>query len=233
VAGREKTEVLSRRLRRLAPWIAALCTASLVGVPDASAQRAAGILIDVEGAVEPALPSGTEMLEGQTLNLAPQSTVTFVHYHKCRFVALRGGSLRLEEAEYWVSGGSVLQVETVSCPHTRRPALARQAETSGIAGAVLRSVAIQPIQSRPAIVISGAAAATVERVEFIHGERVVARVPVIDGRAAWPSGAKPLRQNAQYVARFFRQAATAVDVPVVVSASLKSDGRLPAVFVLE
>jgi hypothetical protein len=213
----------------------AFCAALLSATPGAYAKSAVGILTDVDGPLQPLLSPGTEIAHGQTLALTRQSTVSFVHYGKCEFVTVRGGSLVMNESDYRIEGGTVLAVETVSCPQAR-PALARSSEGAGTAAVVMRGLksdGIQPIQSRPRIVLAGTAAADIVAVDLAENGRVIARLPVRRRQAAWGDGMPPLVPNARYMLRFVHSAGWSTSQPTVVSDNLKSDGRLPAVFVID
>lgn len=184
--------------------------------------------------MEPPLPAGAEVPAGQVLSLGPRATVNLVHYGKCEFVMLRGGSLLLKETGYELSGGAVLRTEVASCPASRRPQLARSGEVSGLGGVRLRNMAPpQTMQTRPRIVVAGPAAPEIVAAEIAQGERVLVRLPVNGGKAAWPADVPPLQPGTGYAVRFLRRSGEVTAMSANVSRDLESDGHLPTVFALE
>jgi hypothetical protein len=210
-----------------------LLSTFLLTASAATAQRAVAILVDVDGPLDPPLSAGVELSAGQTVALQPKTTASIVHYEKCEFVSFRGGALHLTETSFSVSGANNVQKESASCPSSRRPSLVRSNEASGMGGMRIRTIATpQPVPPRPRILVTGNVV-NVVAAEVIDGDQVIARFPLRDGRAAWPSGQPALRPGSTYIIRFVRQNGEIAGVPVAVSDNLKSDRRVPAVFALD
>jgi hypothetical protein len=206
---------------------------ALGGATPAFGQSAAAILVDVEGAMQPQLPPGTELAPGQTLALTSRATLNFVHYGACEFVRVFGGSLTIREKDYELTGGMVVQTERASCPTSRRRALQRGNEASGVGGLRLRNVSAQQIQTQPRIILTGAAATDIVAVEVLELDRTLIRLKVEREQAVWPSELPPLRPGAHYTFRFIRRQGEATVLTALTSGNLTSDARVPAVFAIE
>jgi hypothetical protein len=216
-------------------WRVISCATALavLATEPATAQNAAAILIGAEGVLAPPLQAGAEVPAGTSLALGDAGTATLVHYRTCHLVALRGGSIKVDEMTYWISGGVVLQEETVSCPGGARTGMRRQGEAGGTAGMTLRGLSAQFVQERPAVIVIGRIADAIDKVSFLAEDKAVVDIPLARGRGTWPHEAPALAASRAYVARFHRRDGPPIDVKVIVDAALKSDGQLPALFFLE
>ena len=225
-----------RRNRVTGRWTACVVIAGAIvagGASDAAAQRAVGILLEVDGSVDPPASSGAEIQGGRTIRLNAHARVSFVHYRTCRMVVVRGGTVTLREDEYDAAGGTVLSEKPISCPRGRRAGLARRGESSGTAGLTMRNVAFQRIPPRPDAILIADDDPAISQVRILRGRDIVATLKVEGVRASWPRDAKQLERGTSYLFQFIHTDGTTREVATVVDTEPDSDAAQPVVFAVD
>jgi hypothetical protein len=215
--------------KRLLLPIAAI--AILLGAAEAKAQKSVAIVVDIDGKATPAVAANAELADKSVVALDAGAVLTIVHYKSCMLVTVKGGKFAVEEAKYDASGTSVVSEEKVSCP-AQQTALAESNQSSGTAALVLRGAGEQRtfIPLRPWIMAVGAQSSGFTKAEILDGTTIVATVPLANGRAKWPTNAKPLVGYRQYTIRFVPASGKPITFPVTATPQLSPDGKAPTVF---
>jgi hypothetical protein len=215
-------------------WIVVSIIAGVLIVYGATAVQSApaGLIIEVTGTIEPAIRPGSEIVEGMELRLARHTTLSFVYYTTCRLVTMKGGTVRLHDGRYAIDAARQVKEEKVTC--VVAPLAPGGGRIGPGAGVILRSLDGLPrVGHRPTIVVGGAQAAQVERVVVRDGERVVAELPLAQGRAVWSASTAPLAEGRTYVFQFDRRDGTRVEYPVGVQPTRGSEASALALFRVE
>jgi len=134
----------------------ALVIAALAGLLALSGARAAepvALVLETEGGVS--VEAFSEILEGQTVNLEPNATMTFTIYAACEEVSVRSGRVTFMRTNFRINAGRVLSRERTECPEV--------GETGNdISGVVLRGPGVPAVCRRPNFVLTGPGAPDID-----------------------------------------------------------------------
>lgn len=178
-----------------------LAVLSLTTFPAAagSPNQAVGLVLDVQGTTRPAVAPYTELMGPSTLNLGPQTVVTFVHYKTCRIVVVSGGQIFADAGRVSLSGGHLIKVSKTECPEERKLG----ATGNGIvetAGVLVRAVNMIPrLTAHPRIVLTGSAALQFPTAVLRRNGKSLGGMQVDAHLVAWPASRPGLSPGNGYV----------------------------------
>jgi hypothetical protein len=182
------------------------------------AEGPAGIVMAMTGDSNPPLSVMAEIPAGLSLQLKPETKLTFLHYGRCKLVTVVGGTLVLQAADY-KSGGTVAGETDAPCPQVFELSNAGSAgRTTG--GIVARGISLPPRwPANPQFVFTGPRAASVTGATILADNRQpVLRLDVGPGWGKPPAGAAPLQTNARYTLLLtLRDQAQPIDMPFTVA----------------
>jgi hypothetical protein len=154
----------------------------------------AALILEIGRSSPPALRPYTEIAAGQTIRLASNGRLVFLHYGTCRAVSVVGGSLTLHAQNFTLTGGRTESDAPRPCP--RRVGMERS--SGSVAGLVFRSIRFPQLPRRPTFVVVGAHAVDFGKLRVAEGSQVVLEA-VLDGpRFRWPATKAPLAPGRQY-----------------------------------
>ncbi len=164
-------------------------------MPQAGAQKPAGLALEVVGEVSPPLMPFTEIADGTVLVLGTGGRLTFVHYNSCREVTVSGGRLTIGRLWYEVTGGRIEREARQACPNQIRV----RASGGQAGGLVLRAgPSLREFPTRPYFVLVGRRAGDIARVTVTGGGETVADLALEGRRFQWPDQLPALRHRAAY-----------------------------------
>jgi len=117
----------------LRPFIVAAISFGLVSTA-AQAAKPAALALDVSGPTTPQIEPFTELEPKSPIELGPDTTIEFLHYHRCETITVKGGRLNFTSQRYLHKGGKVVSVKRAEC--AKEVALTG---ASAIGGIVVRS----------------------------------------------------------------------------------------------
>ena len=186
-------------MRYLISLVAGLALLSINAINAAGhAEGPAGIVMAMTGDSNPPLSVMAEIPAGLSVQLKPETKLTFLHYGRCKLVTVVGGTLVLQAANY-KSGGTVADETDAPCPQVFELSNAGSAgRTTG--GIVARGISLPPRWPANAqFVFTGRRAAAVTEATILTDNRQpVLRLDVGSGWGKPPAGATPLQPNARY-----------------------------------
>src|SRR5438034_303628 len=91
--------------RRVCGLVLALFTSPWMAC-EVHAQAAAALVLDKQGTSKPELSPYSEIPDGGSVSLSPQTKLVFVHYGTCRTVTVVGGRVTFRAETYSVTGAS-------------------------------------------------------------------------------------------------------------------------------
>ncbi|MFQ5953995.1 MAG: hypothetical protein ACE5JZ_02915 [Kiloniellales bacterium] len=174
---------------------AAVILVAAVTMPQARAQKPAGLALEVVGEVSPPLAPFTEITDGTVLALGTGGRLTFAHYNTCREVTVAGGELAIGRLWYDVAGGRIEREAQQDCPKEIR------AQRSGgqAGGLVLRAgPSGRELPTRPYFVLVGRRAGDITGVIVTRGGKTVADLPLDGRRFSWPDHLPALKHRGDY-----------------------------------
>ncbi|WP_439815978.1 hypothetical protein [Zavarzinia sp. CC-PAN008] len=169
--------------------------AALAMGPAAAWAKTAAIVLDVQGPTTPAVSAAQELQGDQTIELTDQTRLTFVHLDSCKMVTVVGGTVRLQEKRYMISGGEI-ERERKRCPAQVQVAAAGESSAGGVVYRNFAQVAVFAV--RPSIMIAGAKAMSITQATVKQGNQTVATLPVSGARIAWPAAQPALNAEQEY-----------------------------------
>lgn len=181
------------------PWkapalIAALFACGVLFSGPAQAARAVALVLDLNGDAKPAVEPFSELASNDSITLADDASITFLHYGTCEEVVVKGGVLVLTERTYLSRKGKIVKVTRAKCP--KKVALAGEARTGGVR--LRAGSAGLKLNPKPSFVLVGAARAGVSEVVVMRDGKEVAREKVDGAKFVWPGDAKPLAPGRGY-----------------------------------
>jgi hypothetical protein len=185
--------------------LSALAMAALAAafVPSAaSAQgRAAGMVLELDGAATPAVAPYAELAARSTTALQPTARMSFIHYGTCRLVTVTGGRLYLDARRYSLAGGRVVSEEKTDCPREQKLATAGDGAVVA-AGVVMRGAGGTPhLTDHPRIVLTGDKGTMFRAAELRRDGQAIGPMTVNGHLASWPADKPALAPGQGYVAR--------------------------------
>jgi hypothetical protein len=174
-------------------WVVA---AVLLLAAEAAAQTTAALVLEVSGAVSPAVRPYAEVPADLRVTLPEAARIVFNHYGTCQVVTVVGGAVTVGAERYTVTGA---QRESA----TRRPCLKRIRLTGSgdVGGIVLRSPKARPALSlglRPTFVLVGPRADAFQAVRVARGGKTVFEGRLEGAHFRWPASAIPLVVGQDY-----------------------------------
>src|SRR5262249_18529059 len=103
-----------RLIARVVPLALGLAGASARTVV-AQDQPPVGLVMSLSGSITPRLAAMAEIPAGTSLQLAPGTHLTFLHYGLCKLVTVSGGALSITRTEF-KADGQVLDEKDGPCP---------------------------------------------------------------------------------------------------------------------
>lgn len=172
----------------------AICTA--LWTPAALAAEPAALIVDVQGAVSPAVESFEDVDAGMVLTLAPDGEVIISHYKACEEITATGaGTISVSATGLELDGVTVSDRTAVDCPS----AVALANADTASATVVIRDVMpLAKVPLVPEIVLVGDNAAKFEQLELRRRDAVIATLPVQNRRVQWPVDGLFLSDRTKY-----------------------------------
>lgn len=179
--------------------------AAVVGVAGAlvlfaSAAAAAGspvaLAVEVRGETEPVLELFSEIMSGDSFQLADDAKIEFLHYLTCQSIIVEGGKVSFSDQNFTVRRGRIVDVKRSKCPQATT--LAADGVASGV---VMRSGDVKgrlKLGLTPAFVVVGTKADRVVGVRLFKGDRPVFEGPLEGARFRWPEGRAALEKGEDY-----------------------------------
>jgi hypothetical protein len=179
-------------MRTLAKAIAFSILASM----PAFAGDPAALVLDVSGAVEPAIGLYDEVGEGTVLKLGSDASLTISHYGACEEVELTGGTISIAADKLGIEGSQIRSRTPVQCPDQ---VVMAAADLINMAVTV-RSVSLSKLMApTPEFVLARPWGRQFEKLDIYSKDGQLATLPVSDGHAAWPADLPPLVVGETYV----------------------------------
>jgi hypothetical protein len=185
----------------------------------------AGIVIEISGESSPALSGMSEIPANTTIQLKPDTKLSFLHYARCRLVAVTGGTLTLTRADYHEEGKIDSEADG-PCPKIY--SLDTGGEVHGTAGFLSRgppATRLWPVY--PDIIFTGARAAAVAAVEILadgQPNHPPLRLALTGLRAREPREKSPLQPAGHYILRVtMRDRPQPVDIPFITAGTSGAD----------
>lgn len=181
--------------------------------------------MSLTGQTEPALSAMAEIPSNVPVQLKPDTTLTFLHYTRCKLVTVVGGTLTLTRADY-KEDGRVESETDGPCP--RIYALSDSGEGRSTGGIIARGLSTAPHwPANPVILFTGVRANAVATAAIVaDGQPGQPPIPlaVTGSRAQQPQGAPALRPDGHYTLRLtMRDRRDPVDVPFIAMAPSGAD----------
>jgi hypothetical protein len=175
---------------------AVLFASLLMTMPALAAEPdAAGIVMKVTGQTTPDLPVRTEIPADTPIKIGPTVELTFLHYRKCKFVTVVGGTLELGDRDF-ITDGKVEKEIPGPCP--------RVYQLAGSAGGWVARDLPPRLPVKPEIIFVGRRADRIaEAAVYVQDQRdrPLFRFDLVDRRATEPATAAPLTAEQRYVLR--------------------------------
>lgn len=131
--------------------LGALC---VWGSDPAKAAEPVALVIETEGGVS--VEAFSEILEGQTVELASGATMRFTIYAACEEVNVRSGRVTFMRSNFRINAGRVLSRERTECPEVA------ESGAGAAGGVILRGGGTTIVCRRPGFVLTGPGAAQVD-----------------------------------------------------------------------
>ena len=190
-----------------------------------------GIVLHVDGTVEPEMEICGQFTNGARVVLNSGASLTFNHFDRCEEITIHGsGELQVRTGSYSFTGGSptVKQTACQKILHYVDPNL----ESAGISTRGL-SVAVEITSwSRPLIVVLDHDPALNYVAEFkVEEPYVSVRIPLIGAKTAWPAASPSLTPGLVYNLTLVREEVRSEDVARIRVIS-KAEASLTERFIL-
>ena len=183
-------------LRHLLLLLAAAGPSILMPVGVLAANQVA-IVYDVQGSAEPEVFPFDELSAGTVINLPNEAVLNFVHYNLCKNITVKGGSLKIEEQKFTISGGAVLGQTDEQCPER----VLLKNESTVIGSIKLRSVPKKTPQigRAPTFITAAGNWPLGSKVSLLNANKKLVTNLVLRGRAAsLPKGSSLLEADKEY-----------------------------------
>lgn len=151
-----------------ARYLTRLTVASLLAVSvfvligphhDAVAGEPVALIVGVDGTgTEPQVTPYTEITDGTTLHLAPDTRLTFLHYQRCEEVIVENGALTLRAGSFRLIGGEIVDQAMRGCPPT-----GDTVSEYGLGGVLFRGQTVLQVSPSSVVVVAGAQGAKVSK----------------------------------------------------------------------
>lgn len=192
-----------------AHWLVAIALAVWTAMPSpaGAAGEPPGMVMKLTGDTVPPLREHQEIPADTAVKLAPGTSLTFVHYQKCKRVTITGGTLTLSEGDYALDGGTVDSEKNFPCPPVRHIAAAGDS-----AAVVSRGISPRfPLNAE--FIFTGRHAGAITSAEIYlddSGEpgEPVSRLVLAEDHASLP-GAPALKPNKRYMLKVETSSRTA------------------------
>jgi hypothetical protein len=164
---------------------------------EAKAGKPAALALDVSGPTAPAIEPFSELETKSPIELAPDTTIEFLHYATCQAVTVRGGRLNFTSQRYLFKGGKILDTKRAECP--KKVALSG---ASQIGGVVLRGRknpnAPLKVTTRPSFVLVGAKARGFTKIQILQNSDLVLEAMLTGRVFHFPESAPTLEKGQSY-----------------------------------
>lgn len=170
--------------------------ASLLVSSGAYAQAPSALVLEKSGASVPEIQPYSEIPSGTTISLRGNARLVFVHYNRCRTVAVVGGTIKFGTETYTITGGKKESEIRTPCP--RQVALKAEGEMAGV---MLRSVftnVMIKFSERPAFVLVGKRADDFSSLRVTQEDKTVLEAPLEGQHFRWPKDVPPLAAASGY-----------------------------------
>lgn len=184
-------------------WIAGVLRLIIVaaisfGLASTAAQAAkpAALALDVSGPTTPQIEPFTELEPKSPIELGPDSTIEFLHYHRCETITVKGGRLNFTSQRYLHKGGKVISVKRAEC--AKEVALTG---ASAIGGIVVRGGSGKKNvkgTTRPSFVLVGANADSYAFIRISEKDKTVLDAKLHGRTFFYPDSAPILRKGTFY-----------------------------------
>ena len=183
-------------MKRLFYAVTMLIFASSASALADSEMRA--LVTDVTGDVSPEIYPFDEVPAGTVIDLGASGELSLTFYPNCSDVTLRGGKVTIGDDTISTSDGT----EMLSQTEGDCPGAVKLAESDIINAAVIsrsRGNSLRPrVNPRPVFGVSGANAASYDRVLIRDGRRTLAEVSLTGRTGEWPADAPALEDGRTY-----------------------------------
>lgn len=162
----------------------------------AQAQIPAALVLEKSGATAPEVQPYSEIPSGTTISLRGNARLVFVHYNRCRTVAVVGGTIKFGAETYTITGGKKESEIRTPCP--RPVALKAGGEMAGV---MLRSAftnVMVKFSERPAFVLVGKRADDFSSLRVTQEDKTVLESPLEGRHFRWPKDAPALAAASGY-----------------------------------
>lgn len=182
--------------------LSCVCASTFAG----EAAKAAGIVLDLAGAVVSPIRLMQEIQPGQRVKLGPGGKMVLVHYGTCKELTIHSvGSteVTLQADSYRVEPKTALvREEPVDCQETLDISDFAMHAVGGtrIRGVDCSRIAITVASLKPVFLFAGAHAQDIQAVKiYPSGQtQALAQIPVTGQQALWPAGAGALEAGKRY-----------------------------------
>jgi hypothetical protein len=94
----------------------AIVAGLVAAIPAVAGDSPAGMVMKITGDTTPPLPAMSEIPADTSVTLGPSTTVTFLHYARCKLVTVSGGKITLTADDFTESDGKVVSETAGPCP---------------------------------------------------------------------------------------------------------------------
>ena len=162
----------------------------------AQAGKPAALALDVSGPTTPPIEPFSELETKNPIELGPDTTVEFLHYHRCEAVTVKGGRLNFTTQRFLHKGGKILGTKRADCPKSVALSGASQ-----IGGVVLRDAGSKNSVSattRPSFVLVGAKADGYSKIRISSGAKTILNAELHGRVFFYPDTAPTLEKGQSY-----------------------------------
>ncbi len=139
------------RNQYLTPVLVVLITLALGFGRLAEAKEPVALIVGIDGAgADPQVTPFTEITDGTTLRLAPETRITFMHYQRCEEVIVENGVLTLRADTFRLIGGDIIDRSMRGCPPT-----GDTVSEHGLGGVLFRGQSVLQVSPSGVVVLAG------------------------------------------------------------------------------
>ena len=156
---KRQTYERSPRRRTLIPVLVVLGCLVLGLARPAGAGEPVALIVAIDGTgTAPQVTPFTEITDGTTLQLAPDTRITFLHYQRCEEVIVENGALTLRAGSFRLVGGDIVDRAMRGCPPT-----GDTVSEHGLGGVLFRGQTVLEVSPSAVVVLSGSRGGSVSK----------------------------------------------------------------------